>query len=246
MCIRDRHWFDYLNQKSADTPIKYEQVLSFEHETILDSPKENVEQFIKRWDVRFTQPVSIICASRGSLLAKCMAAHPALTDRIPIDRIAIVSGGYSDYFDKNDGIEAYVKTHALFLPPKAYAFLRALLHVIPKLPGLEVQCKENDSFKAFTEKENVPLSSTKVTYYNMTNKFPFHQGAKIDTVAKKFLGDDNDLALSLVAQRDFRPGVNHAAFPPFEGKEKHGEGLRLLKPKQLLFDFLTSNLAPVA
>ena len=236
------NWFDYLDQKSDETAIKYEQVLSFEHETILDGPKENVAYFINKWKIKLNQPAAIICASRGSLLAKCMSAHPGMNQRISIDRIAIVSGGFSDYFDKNNGIEAYVQNHRKLLPKRAHAFLESLLYVIHKLPGLECQCKENDSFKAFTEEDRVPESSKKVIYYNMTNDFPVDPNAKIDVIAKQFLGDDNDLALSLAAQRDCRPGINHPDFPPFLGAEKHGDGLKKLIPKQQLFKFLTSDL----
>lgn len=237
-----KNWFDYLDQKSNQAAIKYEQVLSFEHETILDGPKENVEYFINKWKVKLNQPAAIICASRGSLLAKCMSAHPEMNQRIKIDRIAIVSGGFSDYFDKDNGVEAYVQNHRELLPRRAHAFLESLLQIIPQLPGLEVQCKENDSFKAFTEADKVTASSKKVIYYNMTNNYPFHAGKKIEEAAKKFLGDDNDLALSMAAQRDFRPGFNHPDFPPFLGAEKHGNGLKELIPKQQLFKFLTSDL----
>lgn len=237
-----KNWFDYLNQKSENTYIQYEQILSLEHETVLDSPQDNVDYFIEKWNLRFNKPVSIICASRGSLVAKCMAAHTKLTQRMTIDRTAIVSGGYSGYFDKDKGVEAYVEVHKCFLPPLAHAFLKSIVHTIVNLPGFEVQCKENNSFKAFTEADLVPASSKNVIYYNMTNNHQAKNPKFLDKEAKRFLGDINDLALAMEAQRDFRPGVNHADFPPFLGEEKHGDGLRLLKPKQELFAFLTRQL----
>ncbi len=237
------HWIDYLfNQQGLST--QYEQILTFEHETLLDGPKENVERFIKILQlnkIQFSQPVALLSASRGSLLAKYLPVSD-LSKNIPIDRIAIASGGYSDYFDSKKGIKNWInlilKLVGLNNPLKMVLTLS--LDIITKLPGLEVQNQGSDRFKRLIEKKN------DIYFFNLVNNYSAQDGfQKVfeKAIADNILGPENDLALSIPSQKDNRPGLIHPRYEPFDGTSKHGDGLKEEAPKLALFQFLTDDLS---
>lgn len=240
------HWFEYL-VKQTNRPIKYEQIITFEHETLLHNPQQNVEKFIKKLkldELKFQQPIAVIAASRGSLLAKYLSSSP-LHAHLPIDRVAIISGGYSDYMDDARGIEALVNMMMTYTPfnPATKFILTLSLDVISQLPGLEVQNKNSPHFKELIRKNN------EVYYFNIINNFLPQKGLgkMFKSIAHVFLGPENDLALSLAAQQDYRPGKVHPSAPPLKGMKSHGKGVEDEGFKDALFNFLTADLqTPIA
>jgi len=238
-----KHWFDFLlNQEERALENPYEQILALEHETLLDDPAENARVFFEDLGLKniiFKQPVSIVAASRGSLFAKHLSISP-LASIMDIERVAIVSGGYSDYFDSKNGVKQYVNTMAKLFPMnKLLQLLLSLsLDIIISLPGLEVQNKDSERFKAIVKKRN------NVCYFNMTNNYKARKLKEriFEKIADTFLGKENDMALSIFAQKDHRPGYIHARFPDFNRNERHGDALNVTAAKMALFYFLTEEL----
>lgn len=236
------NWFELLNRHEGD--IKYEQIISLEHETIMDSPMDNIKRF-QEWNLRFTKFVSIVSASRGGLLAKCIS-NTSLARLMPIERVAIVSGGYSEYFDDKKGVKRYVNMIGniakLNIPIK---FLLSLtIDIIIRLPGLKVQNKKTDEFKFLVNPDNVVDKDNPVYYFNMTSNYQpsSAKGKLLKKLASNILGNQNDLAVSLNAQRDFSPGITHSKFPLLVGSGQHGRGLRAYFPKKRLLEFLTADM----
>ena len=236
-----RNWFDFFTSQSGG--VNYEQIIALEHETVMDSPLENVERFLK-WGLKFNQPVSIVSASRGGLLAKTISSSK-LSSTMPIERTVIVAGGYTNYFDKEVGVKRYINMIAniagLNIPIK---FLLSLtVDIILELPGLKVMTKTSDDFDFLISRTNVRNPTMPVVYYTMTSNYqPIGDGGKfLKKIASHFLGDQNDLAVPFVAQRDTEPGLAHPSFPLYVGSGQHGRGLKAFSAKMKLYEFLSTD-----
>ncbi len=237
------HFFDYLRRVQKNNAVQYEQIITLEHETVLHDPKMNVEQFRKFLffdSLKFEQPVAILCASRGSLLAKYIC-QPSSNIPFEVDKVCIVSGGFSDYFKDKLGAKAYLTNMAkLFGINGPLKFILSLtLDVIVKLPGLDIQNKQSNRFK------NIISDPIDTVFYNLVNNYKATNAIWITferLVADPILGPENDMALGLDGQLDFRPGKIHPSFPPLFGGNVHGKGLRDIENRKAVAKFLGDGL----
>ncbi len=70
----------------------FEQIIAFNHPTVSENAQDNVEWFLKKIAGNvFTQPVSIVSASRGALVSKRFA-DKSNDNIIPIDKVIMFSG----------------------------------------------------------------------------------------------------------------------------------------------------------
>ena len=236
-----KHWVDYLLNQQSELyvpHIRYEQVLALEHETLVDDPDENIRVFYEDLgfkDFKFTQPVSIVSASRGSFIAKQMSSSD-MAKVMDIERVAIISGGYSGYAENKEAIKSFVNSLArLFSLTNTVRILLSLsVDIIAALPGIDAHKESGQRFQKFVNKPN------NVCYFNMVSEYKGR--ALLKMPAKKFLGPKNDLFLSLDAQKDHRPGYTHKDFPDFKLGEKHGNALKSRAAKMALFYFLSGDV----
>ena len=80
----------------------------------MDDPDENIRVFYEDLgfkDFKFTQPVSIVSVSRGSFIAKQMSSSD-MAKVMDIERVAIISGGYSGYAENKEAIKSFVNSLA--------------------------------------------------------------------------------------------------------------------------------------
>ena len=240
---RHLHFFDYLKGIQKNRAVQYEQIIALEHETILHDPKMNVQKFRSLLfldSLQFEKPVSILSASRGSLLAKYIC-QPSSGVPFSVDKVCVVSGGYSDYFKDKLGAKAYVINLAkLFGINGPLKFILSLtLDVIVKLPGLDVQNKNSKRFKNLI---NEPIDTV---FYNLVNDYKASNplwATFEKLVTDPILGNENDIALGIEGQLDFRPGRTHPNFPPLIGGNMHGKGLRDIENRKSVAKFLGADI----
>lgn len=70
----------------------FEQIIAFNHPTVSENAQDNIEWFLKKLNGnKFKKPVSIVCASRGALVAKRMT-DISNTNIVPVERVIMFSG----------------------------------------------------------------------------------------------------------------------------------------------------------
>ncbi|MDX1911899.1 MAG: hypothetical protein SFV22_10460, partial [Saprospiraceae bacterium] len=255
-----QNWFDFLLTKGVS---EYEQIISLEHDSTIDSLEDNINYFIHHLGIgtlKFDKPTAILSASRGGFLAKKLAligdgqdskfSPPPLN--LNIEKIITVANGTSGYLDsaKPDVLKQRlsfflgIMGFAKFGFEGQFLWLHSLMpsHLM-QLPGLASQSKRSQDVKAINEDSETisGLWCLPLAY----KKYPFKISLLEDILFIRiadFLGPENDLVLSFDSQKNYRPGNLAKEFGIFEGKAIHGDGLDNEEAKQRIIDFLNAKL----
>lgn len=227
----------------------YEQVLAFDHETILDSVEDNLEELRKLLRQAsgeipvFTHPVSVVCTSRGHLIGKQLWKDAVLKNHLSIDRIATIACGHCGYLSSAEGVNQFLKILITGISGPMGPLISALaslpISTLLNLRGLKVQNSNSDSYRDIlyalpegTTESDLPRILPFAFDWGRNNIWEF--------LADRFLGDKNDTVIGYEAQQDPMPGRLPQAFEgPVTGIAKHGKALKQLHIRSVLYDYLT-------
>jgi hypothetical protein len=147
---------------------KYEQVIGFDHPSIVDSPQQNADKLFSLLAPvgSFTKTVDVITSSRGGLVGKCVACQQQ--NIFVVERVATVAcanGVELLTTGKNLGKMLGLLRIIDQEPVSKAALLLAqlVINVALAQPGIKIMSKDNDDLKTLR---------VKPPYNNQTRYFP--------------------------------------------------------------------------
>jgi len=90
---------------------KYEQILAFDHPTIIYDAETNIKEFFKLLGESFvfSEPVDIIASSQGGLLAQYLANLPLNESKMNVGRVALIASANGvDYFTSGKHVAKFL------------------------------------------------------------------------------------------------------------------------------------------
>ena len=142
---------------------KYEQVIGFDHPSIVDSPQQNADKLFSLLAPlgKFSKPVDIITTSRGGLVGKCVITTPQ--DVFTVDRAATVACANGvELLNTGQGLGRLIGVlrHMDEEPVSKAALL--LLQLVVKValaqPGIKIMDKDNPELQALRVKPPAPAN----------------------------------------------------------------------------------------
>ncbi len=260
----DKRWLQQLLQNGR----KYEQVIAFDHYTVVDGPRENADEFVRRLGngFRFTKSVDMISTSRGGLVGKTICNDQNIYKNIlQIEKFAPVACA--------NGVDYFTKA-----APKVVSFLNAMkvlgqitgnvsLEIIMSAlqmtaedflaqPGMRAMTPGSDELKAIIGTPDKPVNpaNPNTRYYPICGDY---QRKKIDPLKNaldrligKILGPQNDWVVGtknqvIMPTGYYALGLNAEYFLAHSINCRHLDYLKRDKlasdsthPQELIWDYL--------
>lgn len=162
------------NQPSALENIirskKIEQIIAFDHPTVLADAKMNVEWLERKLaslKVKFEKPVSILTSSRGGMVGEYMVVYPTLKPYIPeIDKLLMFSPGNGcGYFDVAKRFAKGANAMRV-VSPGSSKFLMSLTQFavgsILELPGFKMMTKDSPTYNDILKNKTTAYPNTQI------------------------------------------------------------------------------------
>jgi hypothetical protein len=212
---------------------KYEQIIAFDHPSIVHGPAENVAEFKKRLGpgFRFTKPVDMISTSRGGLVGKTMCIDRQLSETVmAVEKfMPIACANGVNYFKAAENIIDYLNIMRVMgmisgnmLMSLIFGALQLSAKVFVEMPGCKAMTPGSDELKAIIGTANDPRNPVNVNtrYYPVVGDYspdpalssPFINW--VHTRIDSILGSANDWVVGTDNQLIMPPGYYANGWDP--------------------------------
>lgn len=197
----------------ADTG-RYQEIICFDHPTIMDGPKDNVDYLVKQLPQGFQAPINILTHSRGALIGKYAGQY---VPQFRINRGALVAGANGvGYLSAGWMVTKLLNTYRQFTPPDQTTFIAGIAQHSAEWflsqPGPRAMTPGSDELKEILTRIPNPTSTPAYLPFVGDWERDPNQGwrgwvsAAIDVLAKPFLGWEHDWVVGSNKQDIYFPG----------------------------------------
>ena len=212
---------------------KYEQIIAFDHPSVVHGPAENVAEFKKRLGpgFKFIKPVDMISTSRGGLVGKTICIDNELSGKIlTVEKfMPIACANGVDYFKAAENIIDYLNMMRVMgmisgnmLMSLIFGALQLSAKVFVEMPGCKAMTPGSDELKAIIGTTASPINplNPATRYYPVIGDYnpdpalasPFVNW--LDARISKILGASNDWVVGTDNQLIMPPGYYANGWAP--------------------------------
>lgn len=209
----------------------FEQIISFDHPTVSEDAKDNLKWFLNKISGnKFAQPISILCASRGALVAKRFSSH-GHSDIIPVKKVMMFSGANGvGWFDTGSKIATLLSIWKKLTPGVGGKVILAFFQFSADFFLKQKACVEMKPGTAELQDLLALNPQAECMFFNVISDWDkeLAEGSEhkvfsmaLDFAIRGSLGHEHDWVVGLESQKIYFSHSNYRSKPPIRIKGVH-------------------------